>query len=762
MSKSKVESPYPKLGEIIRTIAVALDTKKGNREFDRYSREGDYDFRLREKMLKEAVIDPSEEVGGLEFASFLSGFSEFVLTSYIDLMLKVALDGVKRSESLPLLGAYYFSYQLADLLLQLSQRFHFPIPFNCDYSNAQAINAVFDWTEVNVPNWSEFYSGLEKENKDKIARWRKGEELPRFKSIKEFPDWSVKNKKLSQANKYLIRRNLLIARAIEFCKKEEGGRNLLQAAVWYIRNGMKPCDIGLALGNAQREIVSRYSDLMQPVSYLVSELDPTTEKKAGSQDDTREKLDALREVRDRLDPAGLTSYIFEMFEGRWLIFSGRYKEALKFYKKALESSLYLAGPMQERIMKEALVLAARRDDRAFLKKLKNQMIAFGLQMEISDDQVNYLEINNSKSRSKDCVVEDWEVKQWAGLFDLYFPKSYFFYEYENDGSKELSGTFGPMVLSIADIESLKPDKRYPDRMVSVKGHGQKKAPQLNWFVQQNSVEDVRALLEKGASVNIMSENGESPILMAIEALRPDNQPFYQDDTCFKVIADKPHAPSTLNWKTTKKQLTPLTSAIYTGRPDIVGKLLEMGADVNFRGAGDQTALNICMNLIADVRDRERHNTAKEHNNPSKNTLEFMRRNMAGMAGITLQDHEAYWERIGKDQKNNELFKAVVSVSKNLSREHLHYDYLVMIVKLLLDAGADPNAEHSSPVTGYTPLMLAAEIDEAKVFELMLGYGGNPKLCYLHKGILAVNCWDIAREFNATHVLSSLADWGAGC
>ena len=94
-----------------------------------------------------------------------------------------------------------------------------------------------------------------------------------------------------------------------------------------------------------------------------------------------------------------------------MILSGKNKEALKFYKKAFENSLYSAGPTQVTVMKEVLVLAARCQDRVFLKKLKNQMIAFGLQTEVADNQSKYSDINNAKSRAEDPIVEDWEVVQ---------------------------------------------------------------------------------------------------------------------------------------------------------------------------------------------------------------------------------------------------------------------------------------------------------------------------------------------------------------
>lgn len=758
MAKKKFESPYPKVGEIIRAIAVAIDTKSYSNNLDRYAREGDYDSSLRAKTTQEAVLGPLLASCDQEFALYFEKQFGAFLDDYIDLMLNVPLDGLNRSEALSILGTHFYSYHGALFLYFISGVFGFPVPAHCDFSKNQAVDGVFQWIESNISGWTEFHDGLEKVHKDQIVRWRKGLDLPRYKSIVEMHEWSETNQSISEAEIQVIRRNLIIARAIDHFKRNKVGKSVFYDVVNHIRNGLRPFDIGKRINESHRAIASRFTEFFPSLASLDFKLRRTEKKPKGAQNQTRQELDAYRTLQNRVDPEGLTSHMLEMFEGRWMVFSGRYKEALKFYKMAVECSLYNAGPIQERIIRETLVLAAKCNDRPYLKKLKNQMIAFGFQMELDDEAGNFSNVNNAVSRSKDSVVEDWEARQWAGYFDRMFSKACYFEEYEDTDSKGNAGTWGPLGFLMSDFDTLKPDKRNPDRMVKIKGIGSKKAPQLNWFVYLNKVDHVRTLLSAGASVNSFSESGESPILFAIEVLKPDGQPYYDDDTCFKLISEQPHKPETLNWRTTKKRLTPLTSAVQTGRPEVVGKLIEMGADPNFRGLSDnQAALNICMKMIGQIQNPEKYlaEIQRMHRYPTREGLEAMRRNMYGMAGIDLKDQELFLKSRLRDQRFQCISSALQELSVKQVNEHIRYEDMLSITKILIEAGADPNAKHTSPVNGYTPLMLAAELDEAYVFDLMLQQGGDPYVRYSHMGFPSKNCCDIAKDWRAERVMRVL-------
>ena len=74
------------------------------------------------------------------------------------------------------------------------------------------------------------------------------------------------------------------------------------------------------------------------------------------------------------------------------------------------------------------------------------------------------------------------------------------------------------------------------------------------------------------------------------------------------------------------------------------------------------------------------------------------------------------------------------------------------IRSLLKAGADVNAVHSSPIKGYTPLMLAAELDEVDLFEIMLVHGGDIKKTYIDPNSdRAVSILEIASHFDSRDI-----------
>ena len=63
-------------------------------------------------------------------------------------------------------------------------------------------------------------------------------------------------------------------------------------------------------------------------------------------------------------------------------------------------------------------------------------------------------------------------------------------------------------------------------------------------------------------------------------------------------------------------------------------------------------------------------------------------------------------------------------------------------------------EHDTAMLGYTPLMLAAELDEGELFEYMLNAGGDiQSTCIVADTKRRVSCIDIVRNWKAASVLT---------
>ena len=91
-------------------------------------------------------------------------------------------------------------------------------------------------------------------------------------------------------------------------------------------------------------------------------------------------------------------------------------------------------------------------------------------------------------------------------------------------------------------------------------------------------------------------------------------------------------------------------------------------------------------------------------------------------------------------------------------KHMSIGDMREIAKMLIKSGADVNAEHASPLKGYTPLMLTVEIDERELFEHMLIHGGDIKKTYNDPNTgKGVSVLEIAKNFNSAGVLQILKD-----
>ena len=366
--------------------------------------------------------------------------------------------------------------------------------------------------------------------------------------------------------------------------------------------------------------------------------------------------------------------------------------------------------------------------------MKNQAIVFGLELP-SDSRRK----EESTYKFSD-IAEPWEIDLWKSHMKHYFPC--------HEGALN-SGKSGP--VSLGDKE-FNPDYRYPDRIMKLGAPRKKSMPQLIWSVLYKEVDTAKKLLDKGADVNLCSALNETAIGVAVENLHVDNNPAAVDIEMFDLLAKQVHKKETLNKRTAKKKLLPITSAVGTGRPEVVEQLLNMGADPNRRGPEGQTPLYICVFYLTTAAS-SKDDSADTNSMPfTRESLDSLRGNTGGSFGFSLKQQIPAMLKLGNDP----LFNEILSHWTENARKKMSVDDLHEIAKLLLDSGADPNAVQACPLPGYTPLMYAAERDEARVFEMMLDKGGDPLITYTNPfDGQPVNCMRIAREFRSTRVMNVL-------
>ena len=745
MTKKEITTkpPYPTQGEIIQLLATAFGTKSANAEIrkklDRLAREGDFDWSLRSQIIDELLLKPLGEFDP-DYSDFVGEFVNSILKEYVNLISCVPLNAMSRRAAAPLLLETRGVRHVAKFLIELHEKFEGPDLRDFLVQDASPVNVVFQWCEVVLELDVEklLFPG-DKQRRDDIARWRRGEIIPDFfASIKPIERSLMEYCPDRQSEISLFRKWLVTARALSWLMREVERAGLGSLIGPVRKDILLNCsvrrDIGIELSIADLEAGAHLSEVTECyVRLMFSDLSRTEKKAPEAQLNSRKEIDRLKGLISKHDVDGVTGYILNWCEGRWHILAGDKEKALAFYDKAADLALYRAGDKQKDILEETLSLAAHLGKKAVIKKLKHRALAMGFFLKLF-----------AESSDRPDVVSDWEVDQFSQAFSRLFPIHACF-----PGAPEGKQRVHPFPYKFfvqSDLDKKKPDLSNPNRVISIPDAvtGEKmRRPQLIYFASQDRVDDVRKLLEAGADVNISDHQGSSALLNALQCAKDGRGRKVLD-----LLLDKNHDKETLNRISEKKHLSPLYVAVLLGDPIVVEKLLRMGADPNLQTSyPPQTALYLCIERFGYYRQGwgEAH-LKKWMAAPRKEHAEIRRRYIGGLAGP--MGDWGLGEGFGVESEGlmDALIKHEVQKVLNVPRENF-----LRIAELLLTFGADPNRKHSSPEPGRTPLMLAAELDALDAFRLMIEHAGDPGL----KDDQGNDCFAVACGFRSQNVMSYL-------
>ncbi|WP_316347313.1 ankyrin repeat domain-containing protein [Desulfuromonas acetoxidans] len=743
--------PFATAVEVIRALANALNTKMSNKKIDDLAFKLDVDYRDIDQLIKDVIAEPISNQIDESISVFFEGKTCKLVHDYLAEVSSVSMDGVSRRDSIPLLLTEFFPRYVSELLHSLHGEIGGPSPASLLDSKESSISIVLQWFERHERGWNDFFRGCTKEQKDRIWAWKRGDDLPIIQSFDLMQSWS--KKPLSEmVNWPRVNILLLLARALDWARNQELGPVFIEAVRAAVWAPTVESHLSRSAWLLQEQAAARFRDVFPLMDEIEHSLLRTSQKTFSDKGKTFNILRKARKMLSKLDPQATTEYWLDWHEARWNVFSGKLDRACEYYKKAFEGCLYRSGSHQKAVIEEGMIVAAslERADKVFLKRLKNMIITFGY--DIPSVQTDVMCGKNTASD----FIEEWEVDLWRAHFEQVFPADGFFHG--ANYPKNLMPRKGP--LKVTDLDAIKPDYRHPNRKIRVGETWQKTLPQIVWFSEQEKTDVVKKLIEKGADVNVFSDSKDTPILMALRALNAFSPMSSMDDAVLKVLLQCDHEPETLNTCTSKKRLLPIISAIETGRIDVVQAILKMGADPNKRGQTDeQTPLNICLQRIAFLKLPKGGWKDPNKGPLSHRALDSLRRHSAGIAGFTLEDQKRFVENIQKAPISDQVMMAIQDFQIEKTVSHVTVDDLREIALLLLDSGANPNAEHSSPLQGYTPMMLAAELDEVEIFDSMLSHGGNPRKTYVHPHTGAlIDCSQIARSFGAERVTLSLQNY----
>lgn len=459
-----------------------------------------------------------------------------------------------------------------------------------------------------------------------------------------------------------------------------------------------------------------------------------------------------------------------------LIYEGRFKESLDIFKQVMPNLFYTTDITREAIFvidinkkkycslyNIAMALGAICQDRPFQKMMKTYGILFGLfgkPIDAIKESFDSIPPVNKESRTKDITREDWEEKQWANRFFDFFPEELV----KNIDSIKQMKTKVDMPLSFIESEIPKQPIKPYSKSFKIEW---KTFPQLVWFSQMCDIQAVKTLLEANVKDNKLTTSSESALLFSIEAMVPYNTPFNPEKgkEIFDLLVTHhkddsgrfSYNPQIVNTPTNKKKITCLGQAVLTGNNEIVVALLKMGASVDALQSTDQQSPLYKM-------------VQYSKGLPSKNILNAMpitpdnldgiRRGNEFFQGKTNEEIIQMRNHIFQNNDFRECAKLTLEDYKKRFEKYLPPERTLEIAETLLKWKADPNKSHTrNGIIGYTPLMLAAELDSIEMFQLLLKYGGNPNLKaeFSSGNPRFADCWGIAKYWKSNKILQFLFD-----
>ncbi|BDT70154.1 hypothetical protein os1_43470 [Comamonadaceae bacterium OS-1] len=716
--------PFPRLGELYRVLANALDTRSSAdaqhaRNVDRLARDADFDYALLQLAAEQLLGQALRKYAGAELANAVVNSVRSLTEDYAGLVAAVPLDGLGREQALPILVEHWFVGAGAAFLLNARKSWDGP-DLRCLLAPAiEPIAVVLDWLDSDLnglgSQWVKaLYPGSTGANRymqNQLSRWRRGEHLPTLQSVNLVAKdmaarWPGKQKQVMNFKRWCV-----LALALRWFEREAAawmpkGQTVRAWIDREILMNVPARDVGATLMAKVREAAQSQQALSKAGLALIESLKRSTPKAADAQAQTQQALVAFKQLLIACDPQGRCSYLLPWMQARWHVLCGNVVDALPHYEAAYDAALYRAGPNQKQIFEELLVVAAQcGSSKPVLKRTKHQAIALGF-FKAPDGS----------------VVEDWEVVYFKNQFANMFP---FQGRFAGAAEVEGDGQLPFRWLNVDDVTALQPDLIKMDRVVGLKTVDEQKLrrPQLNLFANTGQADKVRQLLTAGASLDQLDVTGGSALLAAIQCFEATG-----DRSTMDILLAQPHRKETLDGVTAKKKLTPLLCAIECGASDVVARLLEMGASPHRRGMTDGVSpLYRCMNFVGWVWNPHRMellSREKLQQAPDAHMADANRRYGVLVTGV-YGDSPQLSEMANRSPENRAAFDAVTFAAFNKLKTTHTRQSLLTSIDALLKAGARPNDAHNHPIAGYTPLMLAAEGDAVEVVDLMLQFGGQP-------------------------------------
>lgn len=688
-------SPYFFPAEVVRAIARAIDSKNDNESLDNKC----HDLYLSKNELDQLInIHIHKVIERVELKKSVENELKALIAQMFDDYLRIVatynLSEQHRDDIGPWIIEAFFCPYLINIVSFLGTRTR---PFEkSDYielinDNSTGLELTFKIIEKRVKGWNAFYTSLSKGDKDKITAWRRGDDLPSYGSL-----LAILNPKHHDISKNILV-FLITARAIAYFKKHNDFELLTQY---------------LKLPTSFKALMVQFEDLL----LALHERD-------------MQYVATLYQNKDEQFLHRPFTIILELLTYSLSSFSkDEIEKAKEYFIKTFELSLYRSGHLCEQIIEVGFVIASwqERPDMNLISKLKSVQNLYGYTLPTI--------LTEDTKRKKENLVEDWEINMWRSNAQRVFNK----FKVELPEKYKVSSAVLPIHLNAKELAL---DLKKPNKKVKInnnaklhrnKGKSKQVTTQLIWNTLRKELDAVNQLLQAGADINILSDNNESALLVALQHMNL-TELHEPDDRFYQTLKDLEYVPKTINAMTSKKHLLPLLSAVQTGRTDVVEHILSLGADVSQKGgSGHLDALTTCISLIGTIKNskmllKQFSMITEEPETAIARMTDFefsaFIRETQGSLGLNREQVSHHLAQGKKSSNAIAILKELSEVFKEQTQANYElFDLREMrkIAKLLINGGANPSARYDwSGIDGYTPFLLACELNEDELVTHML-------------------------------------------
>lgn len=426
-------------------------------------------------------------------------------------------------------------------------------------------------------------------------------------------------------------------------------------------------------------------------------------------------------------------------KANFLVYEYQFESAIQLYQKAIDGLIYTDMRYINELLSETLLIGCLvPSQNKLISKIANIAIKFDLKLPV----INALSLRPSRF-AKSYVFEDWERAATLNSFYQYFSKKTFIDEGKNIAQLISDYKIGGTLIRNPNIE---PDFNQPNIKIFIDMENRRKSPQLLYFIRHGDFKTVQQLMEKGADINAITDTAETALLFAIERLIRDP---IEGQKIFDLITQQLISKDNINLATRKRKHTALFNAIEAIRPDIVKKLLELGANPDQTGLYGKTALYFCIELLKKMRDGVTYgDIINNRDNKSPYLQDSLKRFSNGSLDV------GYIEQIQSLPETHSNTRIWSELSEIEIYPDNKTDEIYSIMEMLLNAGANPNDPSSEhPIKGYTAFMLAIESDLVKATKLMLKHKASLTQTYINpENGRTISIMDIAENFKSSQCI----------